>query len=459
MNYNDIYNDIFTFADNSKPPLSINSSTAEWLRHASIICLRGRMNLEWQLKSFSKTSAKTLAIDVPEPFTYQDIQVLSESKLLSGIERIIVMKRSQKFYKAIDGILYSADGAELFLCPAAKQEAEILPGTVSIGRYAFAGCHSITSLHTPSSVRLLASYAFFAMPALEQVTIDSGLERLGYLNQYSVFASCKKLKRVQLPDSLLSISDAAFDGCESLSEISFPAHLQMIGNRAFSKTSLSKVTLPASITGLGPESFTGLCGASMVSVTFDARYHIPSGLLQAFLLAATLLAATVPNEYLVSFYDQNTGRVFYLPKVLRTRTVLFLLSDAFDSGLILTRKPTYYKDTFLPELPSVYCVIRYVVYTALAYSTDSEVLADLQPHLTAIFQQLPYSVSHLHAEIPKLCQFLQLDLVKASDLQNFLDIQRQHSEVETDTTLTAYVMDALHRAKAGGAGQDFLMLE
>lgn len=453
MNYNDIYNDIFTFADNSKSFIT-NSSTAEWLRQASTIRLRSRTNLEWQLKSFSQTSAKTLAIDVPEPFTYQEIQVLSESKLLSGIERIIVMKRSQKFYKAIDGILYSADGAELFLCPAAKQEAEISPGTVSIGRYAFAGCHSITSLHIPSSVRFLASYAFVAMPALEQVTIDSGLERLGYLNQYSVFARCKKLKRVQLPDSLLSIGESAFEGCESLSEISFPVHLQMIGNRAFSKTSLSKVTLPASITGLGPESFTGLCGTSMVSVTFDSRYHIPSGLLQAF-----LLAATVPDEYLVSFYDQNTGRVFYLPKILRTKTALFRLSDAFDSGLMFTRKPTYYKDTFLSELPSVYCVIRYVVYTALAYSTDAEALADLQPHLTAIFQQLPYSVHHLHSEVDKLCQFLQLDLVKASDLQNFLDIQRQHSEVETDTTLTAYVMDALHRAKTGGAGQDFLTLE
>ena len=447
------YKDIVIFTDNGKV-FNTNSSTAEWLRQASTICLRSRTNLEWQLKSFSQTSAKTLAIDVPEPFTYQDIQVLSESKLLSGIERITVMKRSQKFYKSIDGILYSADGTELFLCPAAKKEGKISSATVSIGRYAFSGCHSITSLHIPASVRFLASYAFFAMPALEQVTIDSGLERLGYLNQYSIFARCKKLKRVQLPDSLLSISESAFEGCESLSEISFPAHLQMIETQAFLKTSLSKVTLPASITGLGPESFTSLCGEPLVSVIFDSRHHIPFGLLQAF-----LLAAMAPNGHLVSFQDQNTGRVFYLPKVLRTRTVLFLLSDAFDSGLMLTRTPTYYKDRFLPELPSVYCVIRYVVYTALAYPADAKVLADLQPYLTAVFQKLPYSVSHLHAEIPKLCQLLQLDLVKASDLQNFLDIQRQHPEVETDTTLTAYVMDALHRAKAEGACQDSLTLK
>lgn len=453
MSYNDIYNDIFTFADNSKSFIT-NSSTAEWLRQASTICLRSRTNLEWQLKSFSQTSAKTLAIDVPEPFTYQDIHVLSESKLLSGIERIIVMKRSQKFYKAIGGILYSADGTELFLCPAAKQEAKILSGTVSIGRCAFAGCHSITNLHIPSSVRFLSSYAFFAMPALEQVTMDFGLERIGYLNQHSIFARCKKLKQVQFPDSLLSIGKSAFEGCESLSEISFPVHLQMIEQRAFAQTSLSKVALPASITGLGPESFTRLCGESMVSVIFDSGSQLPSGLLWAF-----LLAAVVPDDYLVSFQDQSTGRVFYLPKILRTKTALFRLSDAFDSGLILTRKPTYYKDTFLPELSSVYCVIRYVVYTALAYPTDAEALADLQPHLTAIFQQLPYRVHHLHSEVDKLCQFLQLDLAKPSDLQNFLDIQRQHSEVETDTTLTAYVMDALHRAKTGGAGHDFLMLE
>ena len=83
----------------------------------------------------------------------------------------------------------------------------------------------------------------------------------------------------------------------------------------------------------------------------------------------------------------------------------------------------------------------------------------MQPYLTEVFHQLPYSVHHLHSEVDKLRQLLQLDLVKASDLQNFLDIQRQHSEVEADTTLTAYVMYALHRVKTGGAGQDFLTLE
>ena len=126
---------------------------------------------------------------------------------------------------------------------------------------------------------------------------------------------------------------------------------------------------------------------------------------------------------------------------------------------MLTRTPTYYKDRFLPELSSVYCVVRYVVYTALAYPEDANVLADLQPHLTAVFRHLPYSVSHLHAEIPKLCQFLQLGLAKPSDLQYFLDTQRQHPDAGSDTTLTAYVMDALHRANAERAGQDSLMLE
>lgn len=445
-------NDIFTFDGRMSGGPQVFE--AERLQQASIIRICSWTNLELQLNSFRDTRAKALAVDIPEPFTYQDLQVLSESKLLSGIEHIIVMKRSQEFYKSVGGILYSADGAELFLCPAAKQEAEISPGTVSIGRYAFSGCHSITSLHIPASVRFLASYAFFDMPVLERVTMDFGLERIGYLNQHSVFARCKKLKYVQFPDSLLSIGSFAFEGCESLSELRFPSRLQVIEQRAFARTHLSKVTLPASITGLGPESFTNLCGASLASVVFDSVHQLPSGLLRAF-----LLADTEPNEHLVSFQDRGTGRVFYLPKVLCTKSALFRLSDAFDSGLMLTRKPTYYKDTFLPELSSVYCVIRYVVYTALAYPAHEKVLSDLQPHLTAIFQQLPYSVHHLHSEVDKLCQFLQLDLVKASDLQNFLDIQRQHSEVETDTTLTAYVMDALHRAKTGGAGQDFLTLE
>ena len=232
-------NDIFTFDGRMSGCPQVLE--AERLQQASIIRICSRAKLELQLNSFrlADTRAKALAVDIPEPFTYQDLQVLSESKLLSGIEHIIVMKRSQEFYKSVGGILYSADGAELFLCPAAKQEAEISPGTVSIGRYAFAGCHSITSLHIPSSVRFLASYAFFDMPVLERVTMDFGLERIGYLNQHSVFARCKKLKYVQLPDSLLSIGSFAFEGCESLSELRFPGRLQVVEQRAFARTSLS----------------------------------------------------------------------------------------------------------------------------------------------------------------------------------------------------------------------------
>lgn len=116
-------NDIFTFDGRMSGGPQVFE--AERLQQASIIRICSRTKLELQLNSFRDTRAKTLAVDIPELFTYQELKVLSESKLLSGIERITVMKRSQNFYKAIDGILYSADGAELCLCPAAKQEAEI----------------------------------------------------------------------------------------------------------------------------------------------------------------------------------------------------------------------------------------------------------------------------------------------------------------------------------------------
>jgi hypothetical protein len=108
----------------------------------------------------------------------------------------------------------------------------------SIGKCAFDGCTSLTSITIPSSVTSIVSYAFDGCTGLTSVTIPSSVTSI---NAYA-FYNCTGLTSVTIQAG--SIGYNAFDGC----------------------TGLTSVTIQASVTSIGSETFYG-CD-SLTSVTF-----------------------------------------------------------------------------------------------------------------------------------------------------------------------------------------------
>lgn len=86
-------------------------------------------------------------------------------------------------------------------------------------------------------------------------TIPNGSTNFGFCK------NCTLLTYVNLPDTLTSIGNYAFNGCTSLTEITLPASLTSIGQDAFyGCTSLSSIVLPEGLTAIAQSAFA-ICSA------------------------------------------------------------------------------------------------------------------------------------------------------------------------------------------------------
>jgi len=117
-----------------------------------------------------------------------------------------------------------------------------LPDTVTvIGPAAFINCESLVSFHYPIS-----------WSSLENVTDGSGVGR--------VFANCKKLLTIDIPDGVTSIPANAFANCNYLQYVNIPNSVTTIGYNAFYQdTALAEVYLSEYISSIGNNAFKN-CG-------------------------------------------------------------------------------------------------------------------------------------------------------------------------------------------------------
>ena len=84
----------------------------------------------------------------------------------------------------------------------------------NIGKYAFAGCVSLTNINIPNSVSKIGKGAFCGCRSLTSITIPNGLSRI----ENDTFSYCINLTSVTIPESVEYIAGIydAFEGCEKL---------------------------------------------------------------------------------------------------------------------------------------------------------------------------------------------------------------------------------------------------
>lgn len=114
----------------------------------------------------------------------------------------------------------------------------------TIGHAAFFNS-AVTSVTIPDSVTSISDAAFVNCPKLTNISIPNSVTYIGF----SAFSSCTSLKSITLPSSLSFISGALFLGCSQLTTIHIPVSVTSIGNNAFADCpSLMTVTYPGSKT-------------------------------------------------------------------------------------------------------------------------------------------------------------------------------------------------------------------
>ena len=178
------------------------------------------------------------SVTIPDSVTSIGDRVFSYCTSLTGIW---VAEGNSHYSSDASGVLFNKDKTSLVQCPGAFAAYTIPDSVTSIGRYAFYGCTSLTSVTIPGSVTSIGVYAFDSCASLISVTIPDGVTSIGD----SAFDYCTSLTSVTIPGSVTSIGDSVFYHCTSLASVTIPDSVTSIGRYAFAYCkSLTSVAIP-----------------------------------------------------------------------------------------------------------------------------------------------------------------------------------------------------------------------
>lgn len=148
----------------------------------------------------------------------------------------------------------------------------ILPeGVTVIGDRAFERTYSLSTVHFPSTLRSIGTWAFQTSNInMDPLVLPEGLEILG---DYAFFC-CWKLKgKVVLPSTLKRFGDRAFSN-NQITEINLPEGLESMGLEALFHTDLKELDVPSTCL-----TFDFL-GSQFASNRWLERVHLPEGLVE-----------------------------------------------------------------------------------------------------------------------------------------------------------------------------------
>lgn len=143
----------------------------------------------------------------------------------------------------------------------------------SIGSDAFRGCSSLASItvnaETPPTLGTRAFdntndcpiYVPEGSVEAYKAAWSQYADRIVGYNPNALFNSIvdRRVKSINIPDSVASIGDYAFSGCSALTSVTIPDSVTTIGRYAFSECSrLTSVTIPNTVTSIGTYAFSGV---------------------------------------------------------------------------------------------------------------------------------------------------------------------------------------------------------
>ena len=112
----------------------------------------------------------------------------------------------------------------------AKEINYTIPNSVTtIGKGAFSGCESLTSMNIPNSVTTIGDSAFHGCKSLTSINIPNSVTTIGA----GAFAFCDSLTNINIPNGVTTIGDGAFGYCKSLTNINIPNSVTTIGDSTF----------------------------------------------------------------------------------------------------------------------------------------------------------------------------------------------------------------------------------
>ncbi len=177
-------------------------------------------------------------------------------------------------YKAVNKMLVDSTNS-IIACPMTITGEVTVEEGLNIGAYAFAGCTGITKVILPYTAIDIGTYAFYNCSALTEIVIPKELENIGAY----AFVGCEALTSVDLSNvvtlgeafaadsgitevvvggKLTTVEEGTFDG---MIGVTFAEGLTELPLKAFyNNTTLKKIVLPQTLVTIGNQAFEGCTG-------------------------------------------------------------------------------------------------------------------------------------------------------------------------------------------------------
>ena len=207
---------------------------------------------------------KLQTLYIPKSLTSIDSSAYKSLNRLKSIE----VAAENEAYKSENGNLLSADGKTFFLYAKNNTDTEfsIPEGVTVVGKYAFADAKNLTVINIPSSVTTIEDGAFEYCSKLAGIIIPDSVTSIGN----SAFWNCQSLTSVSLSKNVTTIGESAFNGCRKLESITIPNSVKSIGNSAFwNCQALTSAVIGSGVTDIEAYAF-GNCESLNIYYLGDA---------------------------------------------------------------------------------------------------------------------------------------------------------------------------------------------
>ena len=176
-----------------------------------------------------------------EPYTFYSG---TESRGIKSIE----IEEGNRYFRSVDGVLFSADMATLLDYPDGREAADYrVPAEVkTLGEFSFMNNRNLKKVELPDTLTSIEVEAFYECTELTDVDVYNVSDGTVIESEYAV----------DLPDGLQELGTAAFAACLKIPSVRVPAQItELHGQTFFDCTSLEKVELSENLRKLGNQEF------------------------------------------------------------------------------------------------------------------------------------------------------------------------------------------------------------
>lgn len=214
------------------------------------------------------------------------------------------------------------------------------------------GAEDMITIYIPASMEEIGEYALPNIANLQHVVFKDG-SMLTKIGNYA-FSQCVNLESINLPDSVISIGNNAFEGCAKLGSdsskpFSIPASLVTLGSSAFKDCPfLTKAVIPSGVTKINDKAFQNDIGLTTVLLTGGFLTEIG---VSAFEGCSALTEVSIPNG-VTKIGATAFKNCSALTQVVIPASVTFIGNDAFSGcggNVQFLVVPGSYADTWLAE--------------------------------------------------------------------------------------------------------------